>query len=69
MTTREHDVRLADGRTLRIQDAGATTEPTVVFFTARRYAGCCTTAPAVRRGCPWSTGSDLLDPSTPIGAR
>jgi pimeloyl-ACP methyl ester carboxylesterase len=32
MTTREHDVRLADGRTLRIQDSGATEAPTVVFF-------------------------------------
>jgi pimeloyl-ACP methyl ester carboxylesterase len=32
MTTREHDVRLADGRTLRIQDSGATEGPTVVFF-------------------------------------
>jgi pimeloyl-ACP methyl ester carboxylesterase len=31
MTTREHDVRLADGRTLRIQDSGATEAPTVVF--------------------------------------
>jgi pimeloyl-ACP methyl ester carboxylesterase len=32
MTTREHDVRLADGRTLRVQDSGATEAPTVVFF-------------------------------------
>lgn len=31
MTTREHDVRLADGRTLRIQDSGAIEAPTVVF--------------------------------------
>jgi pimeloyl-ACP methyl ester carboxylesterase len=32
MTTREQAVRLADGRTLRIQDSGATEAPTVVFF-------------------------------------
>jgi pimeloyl-ACP methyl ester carboxylesterase len=31
MTTRDDDVRLADGRLLRIQDAGATEAPTVVF--------------------------------------
>ena len=31
MTTRDHDVRLADGRTLRIQDSGATQAPAVVF--------------------------------------
>jgi pimeloyl-ACP methyl ester carboxylesterase len=32
MTTREHEVRLADGRTLRVQDAGATDDPAAVFF-------------------------------------
>jgi pimeloyl-ACP methyl ester carboxylesterase len=31
MTKRGHDVWLADGRTLRVQDVGATDDPTVVF--------------------------------------
>jgi uncharacterized protein YjbI with pentapeptide repeats/pimeloyl-ACP methyl ester carboxylesterase len=32
MILREQDVRLADGRTLRVQDSGASEDPAVVFF-------------------------------------
>ncbi len=32
MTTREYEVRLADGRVLRVLDAGAAGDPAVAFF-------------------------------------